>query len=904
MRPERHARKAGMGAARAAALPLVALILAYGNADARPPIRAAFFAVYPGAVGSRLDNLPSISGHCGVCHYRFTGGGPRNPYGAAIEAQLPNFPNTDAGKQQAILSVQNLDSDGDGFTQLTEITDLASYTNTPTFPGLTPANVGNVSDVNVNDILNYLVPTTGSDTTPPTVSVLSPNGGEAWTGGQARTVTWTATDNVAVTTVDVFYRDSDTAPWTQVAQNLSNSGTFTWFVPNTPTSAARVRVLARDAAANQGTDESNSLFVILITPGGIVPSTLRDFTMPGTPPFGASNFEQSATCVTCHGGYNTAVEPGYNFRGSMMSQSARDPLFYACVAIAEQDAPSSGDLCIRCHSPFAWLSGRSQPTSGAQITASDRDGVACGHCHRMVDPIYKPGVSPTEDVAVLDLLTPSHTPTVYSSGQFVIDPNLRKRGPFADALQIHPILASPLHQSGDLCGTCHDVSNPAFNHVSGADYAPGPLDQAATSFASDALMPLERTYSEWKNSGFPAGVYSPDFAGNKASGIVSTCQDCHMHDVAGVGCNDPGAQVRQDLPLHDLTGGNSWLPPILSGLYPGETDLAALAAGSARAVAMLQKAASTYLSFQAEGDSFRARVSITNRTGHKLPTGYPEGRRMWLHVVARNAGGQVVFESGAYNASTGVLSQTPHPVVYQAELGISPGLAAALGVTAGPSFHFTLNDSVYKDNRIPPSGFANFAYASFGGKPVDPDLSGPGPRYADGQNWDVSTFALPSTATNVVAELLYQTTSKEYVEFLRDANTTNSAGQTMYDLWANNGRAAPVVMQRDSTALILTGVAESGGAPAAPKLTVLKNPFESSLAMRLDLAGPVPVSMQVFDVHGRRIGGKEFGMLGGGTNRIVWDALDDRGHAVGTGVYWTRVRAGDREWVRRVVRMK
>jgi hypothetical protein len=35
------------------------------------------------------------------------------------------------------------------------------------------------------------------------------------------------------------------------------------------------------------------------------------------------------------------------------------------MAIANQDARSSGDLCIRCHSPFGWMEGRSNPTDGS-----------------------------------------------------------------------------------------------------------------------------------------------------------------------------------------------------------------------------------------------------------------------------------------------------------------------------------------------------------------------------------------------------------------------------------------------------------------------------------------------------------------------------------------------------------
>lgn len=54
----------------------------------------------------------------------------------------------------------------------------------------------------------------------------------------------------------------------------------------------------------------------------------------------------------------------------MMAQAARDPLFLACLAVEEQDAPSVGDLCIRCHSPGGWEEGRSTDTGGGMLPGS------------------------------------------------------------------------------------------------------------------------------------------------------------------------------------------------------------------------------------------------------------------------------------------------------------------------------------------------------------------------------------------------------------------------------------------------------------------------------------------------------------------------------------------------------
>lgn len=744
----------------------------------------------------------------------------------------------------------------------------------------------------------------GGDWTPinpvPQVTVQSPNGGESWVGGSAHFVLWTAIDDVGVTSVDVDYKEHAGSRWIPIARNHPNTGSFEWFVHNTPGSDVRVRVTARDASGNAGVDSSDADVAITPTPGGAVPTTLRDFQLPGTQPFGIDGLTPNATCYTCHAGYDPAVEPGHNAQGIMMSQAARDPLFYACLTIAEQDAPSSGDLCIRCHAPQAWLTGNSQPTSGARIDLAARDGVSCDFCHRLVDPIYQPGVSPPEDLIALDPLPPDLRPLSYSNGQYVVDPEQRGRGPFADADPPHAFLASTFTTRSEYCGTCHDVSNPVYHRTGGARYDPGPLDARADSITSEALMPLERTFSEWKYSAFPAGVFRPEFGGNGSRGIVSECQDCHMPAVTGAGCNNAGAPIRDNLPLHDLTGGNAWMGGVIASLYPTETNAAALADAAARAVSTLQRAAAIDIYTQATGDSFAATVRVTNRTGHKLPTGYPEGRRMWLNVQARDSNGDIVYESCGYDSTTGVLAPGPDARVYEILLGFSTRLAATLGRPPGVSFHFALNDTVYKDNRIPPYGFTNAAYDLFGARPVDPE--GPIPRYPDLENWDESTYALPATAVSVTALLYYQTTSKEYVEFLRDENTTNNAGQTLYDAWTAHGRAAPVLMASRTAGTAVTA-AVTPPEPEVQALRALSNPFRGTLALVLTLPASAAVRLDIFDVAGRRIGGRPEARLEAGLHQLEWDGRGVDGAPTGAGIYWAVVHLDRQRLVRRVVRL-
>ena len=546
------------------------------------------------------------------------------------------------------------------------------------------------------------------------------------------------------------------------------------------------------------------LAILTIISGGVVlaavPTTLNDFFLPGSQPNQSGQLETPDKCDNCHGGYNQAVEPAFNWRGSMMAQAARDPLFYACLAIANQDAPESGDLCIRCHSMAGWLEGRSIPTDGSALNLNDRQGVQCDFCHKLVkptplgvnpypnDPAYTSGTYP-QDQSYLAKINP--IPSHSANGMYVADANNAKRGPFTDAEARHQFFYSPFHRDASLCGTCHDVSNPVYTKDALGNYLPNSFGAQAPSFDPFTMFPIERTFSEWSMSAYnsPTGIYAPQFGGNKA--YVSTCQDCHMKDVTGVGCNKAGAPNRTDLPLHDMTGGNTFIPKLLSTLWPGEVNQAALDAGIQRATGMLQKAATITLTVTPQGTDYVAKVKVANETGHKLPSGYPEGRRIWINLKAYDTLGVLIYESGAYDPITAVLTHDANAKIYEIKPGISSDLAPVLGYPAGPSFHFVLNNYIYKDNRIPPRGFTNANFAIIQSPPV-------GYTYADGQYWDETNYLIPAATARVMATLFYQTISKEYVEFLRDENRTNTWGQTFYNLWAVNGKSAPVAMTTQS----------------------------------------------------------------------------------------------------------
>lgn len=527
------------------------------------------------------------------------------------------------------------------------------------------------------------------------------------------------------------------------------------------------------------------------------PTTMRDFLAPGTQPLVLDHpISDPSPCTNCHSDYNQdEVEPYRNWAGSMMAQSGRDPLFWAALAVANQDADHSGETCLRCHLPGGWLQGRSSPEDGSQMTAADREGVQCNICHRMVDPLGIAG-APAEDAAILAAL--SEPVTTFANAMMVIDPQDRMRGPFdvvADNggdphLPNRSTLISPFHQSADLCGTCHDLRNTMFTRDGNGDYIINELDEPGNP---DEGFPEQLTFTEWKLSEFATnGVVDARFGGNNP--LLTTCQDCHMPDVTGRDAKN--APIRDDMPLHSLLGANTFIPRVLPHhpIFGEEVDAALLERSAAAATDFLQRSAdlSTHL------ENGELAVRIINRTGHKLPTGYPEGRRMWLHVRAFDGDDNLVLESGRYVFATATLvgaeaepgdaDYDPELEIFQVRMGMTEDWAAEVGKAAGKSFHLVLSNVILEDRRIPPRGYDEAAFAAVGAEPVGAD-------FADGEYWADAVYDVPG-AERAEVTLYYQTASREYVEFLHDENTTNASGPILFDLWEEHGKSEPVAMAR------------------------------------------------------------------------------------------------------------
>jgi hypothetical protein len=112
------------------------------------------------------------------------------------------------------------------------------------------------------DASNAAFTISAPDTTAPVVTVTSPNGGESWAAGSVHNITWTATDDVGVTGVDLYYSTDGGATFTAIATGVANTGSYAWTVPNAATTNGIIKVVAHDGSGHTGQDASDAAFTI------------------------------------------------------------------------------------------------------------------------------------------------------------------------------------------------------------------------------------------------------------------------------------------------------------------------------------------------------------------------------------------------------------------------------------------------------------------------------------------------------------------------------------------------------------------------------------------------------------------------------------------------------------------
>jgi hypothetical protein len=288
--------------------------------------------------------------------------------------------------------------------------------------------------------------------------------------------------------------------------------------------------------------------------------------------------------------------------------------------------------------------------------------------------------------------------------------------------------------------------------------------------------------------------------------------------------------------LHKLVGANRDLPQMMKVLYP-EVDLEVLGAPtgkdprvfpgmlSDRSPMYDRAKQNTEVSLRDGVDVkitqaptevvglpgvYEMKVRVTNKSGHRIPTGYPDGRRFWLSVQAKDAANTVVYESGVYDQanaelkttgmlpfkrSTSAVIDATNPLnnavqVYERVTGTcangsgsaifpDPTTGVPAACTPSPS---VLNNFILFDNRIPPKGFdaaqarlSGIKFWNYGANFVPYEET---TRYSQAQldgGYDDVTYRFSAPTGSVLSasvEVQWQTHTREFMEFLRTADNT------------------------------------------------------------------------------------------------------------------------------------
>lgn len=588
-----------------------------------------------------------------------------------------------------------------------------------------------------------------------------------------------------------------------------------------------------------------------------------DFTPHGTQPGLNFTLDPPTDCHSCHEGNLTTDDkvnmPYATWMGSMKANATRDPLFWAALDVANNDLPGVGDFCLKCHSPQGWYEGhvvkpvpQGSPlvdgANGCELQGdytsqdsknSDFGGINCHFCHR------------------IDEKGPNDESLVVENGNLWIDDQNCdngfgpcRKGPYGDAdyndggsTPPHAWQYSSFIQSGKFCGSCHNISSPTVEQN-------GEL-VVINKFWHEGVetelpMPVERTYSEWQQSYFADLIFKDPFNDLDGTDLPvlaqgENCQTCHMPDSESIEARacvfDPlngkgeGRRIG-DLPTHQFAGGNTWIPQVLKTIYgdaleandpnPGRKEAFDLTTSYAFNMLQVKSAVIETTLVNQSTDELNVNVKVTNLTGHKLPTGYPEGRRMWIYMEAKDGGNNTIWQSGAYDVATGVLTEDAQLKVYESLQGIWNEKLSTCEITDNDGdkmFHFAKNNCIAKDNRIPPLGFTGASDIEL--QPVG--ITYPAHPNNPNQvvNYDTTGYQIPITGLTgpftVTATLKYQVASKDYIDFLDKQATVNNfetenqmcdrswtvgaADQTrgayMKTLWENNNRSEPVSMVMD-----------------------------------------------------------------------------------------------------------
>jgi len=403
---------------------------------------------------------------------------------------------------------------------------------------------------------------------------------------------------------------------------------------------------------------------------------------------------------------------------STMANAARDPYWHAVVAneldIFPNLSESINDKCTVCHAPMAHTLAKKQNGgvdyqlfSSGSVENGDfqqglldmddtsemfnhaMDGVSCALCHQIEDVGLGTAESMTGGFTILTL-PESEKELRPAYGQYA-NPDaiyMQTVGEFTPKFGAHI-------STSETCATCHNLNLEPVDHD-------GNLSEEYTHFAEQAM------YTEWLASDFAVG--KPQEA---------SCQSCHMpkldRDVFLATSN--ASNKRPDFAEHTFLGANTVMQQIMHDNKDAlgiDADLDFLPSIGRNREFLRTSADIQVNANNLNNGTLDFTVTVTNLTGHKLPSGY-HSRRAFLHAVVTDSNGVVVYENGKIDSETGAivgvdedvnstLWEPHHELITDASQ--VQVYQAITGNDENERTHSLLNSAFFlKDNRLTPAGF-------------------------------------------------------------------------------------------------------------------------------------------------------------------------------------------------------
>ena len=438
--------------------------------------------------------------------------------------------------------------------------------------------------------------------------------------------------------------------------------------------------------------------------------TLYRNLLGGLPDTLNSLFQGSGKCAGCHGedpnelasiaGQTFPMEPmpdGWDvnvvddWRSSIMANSTKDPFWRAKVRHKVITNPGHAvgleDKCTSCHAPVGHFAAHHDGAEYYSLLESltdslALDGVSCAVCHQQdadgIGTRFSGEMTFVED-------------TIY--GQYGGGKNDYpvQWQPMFNFVGLMPVYGEHMTRS-ESCAACHSL---VTNSVD--------LEGEYTG----ATVIEQATYHEWVNSVYESGPEQQE------------CQGCHMpqiEDPVTIASGYAWLQPRSPYSLHYFVGANTHMLRMLRN----NVDSLGLSATEAqfdstidRTLAMLEEQTLDLEATLILDDGLpRVDVMLTNKAGHKFPSGYP-ARRAWVEVLVHGNDEEPLFHSGAWNPETGhilgqedvawephhdVISNPDDVVIYELVLG---------DVNGDPTTLLERAHEHLKDNRMTPRGFSS-----------------------------------------------------------------------------------------------------------------------------------------------------------------------------------------------------